>query len=116
MPALRRLRRLFASNEELESESRHQLAQQTGADPIGETRDRQWVKLRGVIDLVSLQPRKDRPWLEAELTDGTGRVTLVWMGRDRIRGIEPGRNLVVEGRISCVEGSKRMYNPLYQLL
>ena len=116
MSAFTRFRRLFASTEELASESRHRLAEETGADEIGKAVDRAWVRVRGTVDLISLQPRQDRPWLEAELTDGTGRVTLVWMGRDRIRGIEPGRDLVAEGRISCVGGSKRMYNPLYHLL
>lgn len=114
--SLGRLRRVFASTEELESEARLQRAHDAGADTIGDARDRMWVRLRGTVDLLTLQPRRDRPWLEAEVTDGTGRVTLVWMGRDRIHGIEPGRELVVEGRISCVDGTRRMYNPLYQLL
>ncbi|MFV0452485.1 MAG: OB-fold nucleic acid binding domain-containing protein [Propioniciclava sp.] len=111
-----RIRRLFAPAVERASEQRQQLAAESGADAISEARDRTWVRLRGTIDLLSLQPRQDRPWLEAELTDGTGRVTIIWMGRDRIPGIEPGRNLWVQGRISCFEGSRRMYNPEYQLL
>lgn len=115
MTVFGRVRRLFASTEELESESLHRRAEQTGADAVRDARDRQWVSIRGVIDVVALRPRQGRPWLEAELTDGTARVTLVWMGRDRIPGIEPGRELTAEGRISCVSGSKRMYNPLYQL-
>ena len=56
------------------------------------------------------------PWLEAELSDGTGTISLIFMGRHQIPGIEAGRQLVVEGRISDVDGERRIYNPWYQLI
>ncbi|MDN5571280.1 MAG: OB-fold nucleic acid binding domain-containing protein [Propionibacteriaceae bacterium] len=109
-------RRVFASNEELASADRHRIAEETGADAVGDVADRSVVTLRGTIDVIALRPRRTRPWLEAELTDGTGRVTLIWMGRHDIPGIEAGRDLLVEGRMSVSDGVRRIYNPRYKLL
>lgn len=111
-----RVRRLFASTDELTSAERHRLAVAQGADDISGVSDRGLVKLRGTIEVLTLRPRRTRPWLEAELSDGTGRVTLIWMGRHDIPGIEAGRDLVAEGRISVDGGVRKMYNPRYQLL
>jgi hypothetical protein len=55
------------------------------------------------------------PTLEAELYDGTGTVSLIWLGRRRIAGIEPGRTLVVRGRISKQGPRRVIYNPWYEL-
>ena len=48
--------------------------------------------------------------------DGSGEVTLVWLGRKKIPGIETGRTVKATGRISCKQGRKVMYNPAYELL
>lgn len=53
--------------------------------------------------------------MEAELWDGTGRVLLLWLGRRDIPGIEPGRKLVVHGRMTNVKGERAIYNPAYEL-
>jgi hypothetical protein len=42
-------------------------------------------------------------------------VTLVWLGRRRIPGIEPGRTLTACGRFADVEGKRVIYNPRYEL-
>lgn len=59
--------------------------------------------------------RRDAATLEAELSNGTGDVTLVWLGRRRIPGIEPGSILKVSGRLGAREGRKVLYNPYYEL-
>jgi hypothetical protein len=53
--------------------------------------------------------------LRAELDGGTERITLVWLGRDRIPGIEPGRVLAAEGMLSRQGGRRVIYNPRYDL-
>jgi hypothetical protein len=54
--------------------------------------------------------------VQAELFDGTGAVRLVWLGRRRIAGIEPGRSLVARGRIARQSsGDLVIYNPWYEL-
>jgi hypothetical protein len=53
--------------------------------------------------------------LRAELGGGADRVTIIWLGRNRIAGIEPGRVLAVEGMLSRQGGRRIMYNPRYDL-
>ena len=73
------------------------------------------VLLRPPITVLSMKPRGGTPWLEAEFDDGSGAVTLIWMGRRDIPGVTAGRELEVTGRVSWVDGRRRMYNPYYQL-
>jgi hypothetical protein len=88
----------------------------SGTISISEAPDRERVKLRGALRTVTLRPRAGVPALEAELNDGSGVITVVWLGRRRIAGIEPGRAIEVEGRIGAHEGIRIMYNPRYELL
>ena len=55
------------------------------------------------------------PMLRAELGDGPGAVTVIWLGRTSIAGIEPGRALTVEGTLALRRGRPVMYNPRYEL-
>ena len=76
---------------------------------------RQRVKLCGVIRGVTLRPVGGVPALEAELYDGSGTLSIIWLGRRRIAGIDPGVHLVVEGRIGDQHGHLTMFNPAYTL-
>ncbi|PFG16606.1 ATP-dependent DNA helicase RecG [Propionicimonas paludicola] len=113
---LKALRRLGASNAELESEARQRVVEEAGANPISEVKDRQFARMRGSIAILSMKPRGGTPWLEAEFTDGSGTVTLIWMGRRSIPGIAAGQELIVSGRVSFVDGERRLYNPFYELV
>ncbi len=53
--------------------------------------------------------------MEAELWDGTAAVTLVWLGRRRIPGIETGKTILVRGRLGERDGKKVLYSPYYEL-
>jgi len=53
--------------------------------------------------------------MEADLWDGTGHVTLIWLGRREIRGMRPGRKIVAHGRIARIKDERVMYNPSYEL-
>ena len=112
----RALRRMAVSNEELESEDLQRNVREEGAVPIRTCEDRQQVSLTGTIATVTITPRDGHPALEVQLRDGTGAVTLVWLGRRQIPGIEAGRTIKVWGRISCHEGRRVVYNPRYELL
>ena len=83
---------------------------------IGSAPDRERVRLRGTLRTVTLRPRGGVPALEAELTDGTGSITIVWLGRRRITGIAPGRSMSVLGRIGQQDGERILYNPRYELI
>lgn len=110
------IHRLATSNEELESEEMQRAVEAESAVPIRTCEDRQLVRLRGTVDNLTIHPRGGHPALEVEIRDGSGAVRLVWLGRREIPGIEPGRSLAVEGRVSCRRGERLMYNPRYELL
>ena len=112
----RALRRFASSNAELESQELQRKVREEGAVPIQNCEDRQRVQLTGTVSTVTITPRAGHPALEVELRDGSGAVTLVWLGRRQIPGIDPGRTLKVWGRISCHEGKRLIYNPGYELM
>jgi hypothetical protein len=112
----RALRRFTSSNAELESEELQRNVRDEGAIPIAKCEDRQRVQLTGTVSTVTFNPRAGHPALEVELRDGSGAVTLVWLGRRQIPGIDCGRTLKVSGRISCHEGRRLIYNPRYELM
>ncbi|MFZ0530224.1 MAG: OB-fold nucleic acid binding domain-containing protein [Propionicimonas sp.] len=113
---LNAIRRLGASNAELESEERQRVADEVGASRIADLSDRQLAWLRGTVTVLTMKPRSGTPWLEAEFNDGSGTVTLIWMGRRTIPGVAAGSELVVRGRVSYVDGQRRLYNPYYELI
>jgi hypothetical protein len=65
---------------------------------------------------VTVRPRGNSAALQADLWDGTGSVTLVWLGRRNIPGIEPGRKILVRGRVANIRGVRTMFNPAYELV
>lgn len=85
-------------------------------DQIAGARLRREVRLRGTITILTINPRGVNRWLEAVLNDGTGEITLVWMGRRMIRGVDAGRRVEVSGRIAMLDGRHVIYNPQYSLL
>ena len=86
-----------------------------GAVSVVDLPDRERVRVAGVLRSVTLRPRSGVPALVAELYDGTGVVELVWLGRRRIPGIEPGRSLVAVGRVTRDHKVPVIFNPRYEL-
>ena len=89
--------------------------EKAGCCPIEEATDRQRADIQGSLRTVTLRPRGGVPALEAELYDGSGTITVVWLGRRRIAGIEPGRAIRVLGRIGVQDSQRVMFNPRYEL-
>lgn len=71
--------------------------------------------LHGKLSAVGLRTTHGVSALEAELDDGTDVVTLIWLGRREIEGIEPGRCITVHGRVGRRGGERVLYNPRYEL-
>ncbi len=69
----------------------------------------------GRVRSVRFTPTANVPMLEAELYDGSDTLHLVWLGRRRIAGIEPGRKLLARGRVGTHNGHPAIYNPWYEL-
>jgi hypothetical protein len=112
------LDRLSASREELQAEEmRAEISQAAlpGCVPIAETKHREVVDVTGTLRTVTLRPRGPSLTMEADLWDGTGNITLVWLGRRDIPGIEPGRRILVHGRLADIKGEPTIFNPQYEL-
>jgi len=114
-PLQRFIRRLVASEAELDAEELQRSTAESGCTPATEVKRGQLVSVSGRLRTVVYTPRTNLPTLEADLWDGTDVVTLVWLGRRHIAGIEPGRQLSVRGRIAVRDGRKVIYNPYYEL-
>ena len=110
------LARLTSSDEELEAAELREDVAEAGATPIAELRDRQRACVSGTLRSVTLLPRAGVPALQAELYDGTGALSVVWLGRRQIGGIEPGRRIKVSGLITEAAGYRVIYNPRYELV
>ena len=109
-----RLRRYFLSPEELEATELREQAEVSGAQPLTSCQMRSRVTLQGTI--TSVTSDADHGWLEAEVTDGSGTVKLVWMGRSRVECLLPGRHIRVQGRLAQADGDCVMYNPDFEIV
>lgn len=109
------LHRLTADEEDFHSEALRNETCAAGATAVDQCTIGVPVCVAGTLRAVVLRPLAGVPTLEAELYDGTGTVTLVWLGRRRIRGIDPGRTLVARGRLTRRGGQQTLFNPEYEL-
>jgi hypothetical protein len=87
-----------------------------GAIAIGEAEWRQRVRVAGRIRSVRVQPRAGTSNLECVLADRTGKLLLVFQGRRRIPGIQPGARLLVEGMVGDWGHRPAILNPDYELI
>ena len=109
------LARLTASDDELQAEELQRESAKCGAIPAGQCTKGQVVSVSGRLRTVAYTPRTNLPTLEADLYDGSDVVTLIFLGRRSIAGIEPGRQLTARGRVALRDDRKVIYNPFYEL-
>ena len=105
----------WANSEREEARELRKDTRKAGLVPIRDAPDRERVVVQGTLKTVTLRPRGGVPALEAELYDGSGSISVVWLGRRRIGGITPGRVIRVVGRIGAQDNQRVMYNPRYEL-
>ncbi|RBY90588.1 OB-fold nucleic acid binding domain-containing protein [Blastococcus sp. TF02A-26] len=111
----RTLQRLTVDDQTRDAEQLRDDAVSAGCEAVSACQKGKVVTVTGRLKSVVYTPRETVPTLEAELFDGSGSVTLVWLGRRRIPGIEPGRTLTARGRFGSFEGREVIYNPWYEL-
>lgn len=111
----RMLRKLTSDVEVLDADDLTEEADESGAQRAAECACGQEVTVFGRLRSVEFGPQDADATLEAELFDGTEGVTLIWLGRRRIPGIEPGRTMRARGRIAIRDGRKVLYNPFYEI-
>ena len=86
-----------------------------GTTPIGSVSWRQVVTVEGRVKVVQAGTTAGRS-LEAQVFDETGGVRLLFFGRTRIPGIEPGAMVRAHGRVGEYKGHLALANPRYELL
>jgi hypothetical protein len=104
--------RLNESDEtRLAEETRAWAATVEGSVRIAEAPLRQPSRIAGVIRRMTVLPMDGKEALQALVSDGTGEVTIVFMGRRGIGGLTLGKRVVVEGVLAEQRGETRMVNP-----
>ena len=84
--------------------------------PIGEIEWRKRSKVHGRVTSISTAPRGSAPMLQVEVWDQTGGITLSFLGRREIAGLEVGMEMRAEGMVGEEEGELTILNPSYELL
>lgn len=110
------LHRLTASASRLDAHDLQEEVEQRSCVPLSDLTSGTCVQVVGRLRSVVYTPSETVPTLEAELFDGSDSMDLVWLGRRRITGVEPGRRVVARGRVGLHNGRKAIYNPWYELL
>ncbi|MGO9559918.1 MAG: amino acid permease [Acidimicrobiales bacterium] len=87
-----------------------------GAIPIAQLRWRQRAKVGGRVRSVRVQPRAGVPSVECTLADPTGQILLVFQGRRRYPGVEPGAVITAEGMVGDRNHRTAMINPVIEIV
>jgi amino acid transporter len=83
---------------------------------IGEIQWRKRAQVQGRVTSIKTAPRGSAPTLQVEIWDETGGVSLQFLGRREIAGLEVGSQMRAEGMVGEEEGSMVILNPSYELL
>lgn len=76
---------------------------------------REPVRITGIVKRLTVRPQDGSVSLEALVTDGTGEMAAVWMGRHHIEGLQLGRRLILKGVVAQQRhGHPRMVNPDFE--
>lgn len=86
------------------------------ATAIGDAPARRLVRVAGKVKAVRVQPMAGVATVRATLVDDTDAVTIVFVGRRQVAGVDPGRKMLAEGVIVEQYGKRFMLNPVYRLL
>ena len=84
--------------------------------PIGSLAWRQRATIEGTVRQVRVAALSGAPSLQVDVWDGSGGITLVFYGRRRIAGIDPGRCVRASGMVGELHGTLAISNPLYELV
>jgi hypothetical protein len=112
-------RRLIETDEErLRAETREWASSIPGCTPISEAPSRTRVRVAGVVRRITVRPIEGFESVEAVLSDGTGEIVALWMGRRSIHGMSLGTRMLAEGVLSGQSRSERrkMVNPKFEFV
>ena len=84
--------------------------------PIGNITWRKRAHIQGRVTSIRTAPSGAAPVINVEVWDETGGVTLQFLGRREIRGLDVGTELRAEGMVADNDGKMTILNPSYELL
>jgi RecG-like helicase len=87
---------------------------QPGVSMIATVEPRSIARIAGVVETLRVRPRQGGHSFEADITDGTGIATAVWLGRRTVPGLSIGSRIVVEGRFGGERSRLQILNPVYE--
>ena len=80
---------------------------------IKDVEPRSVAKVAGVVEVLRVRPREGVQAFEADITDGTGTVTAIWLGRPMVSGVSIGVRVMVEGRMGGEPKRLQVMNPTF---
>ena len=83
--------------------------------PIGSIKWRKRAHVAGKVTAIRPASMSSAPTLEIEIWDESGGVTLQFLGRREIAGLEVGSTLVAEGMVGEQDGALTILNPNYRI-
>ena len=83
---------------------------------IGEVIWRKRAHVQGRVTAIRTSPANQAPMLEVEMWDETGGITLQFLGRRSLAGLDVGAQLRAEGMVGEIDGLLTILNPNYELL
>lgn len=87
-----------------------------GLTPIADAPLRTPIRIGGEARGSRVVPRGGSTVLEVTIGDGTGEAVAMFSGRRAIRGLGPGRGVLLEGVARSRDGRLILLNPAYTLL
>lgn len=108
--------RARSSVEQLDSARLQERFAGLGLTHIVEAPERQPIRVAGEIRGTRHSGYDDAPLLTVTVDDGTGSALVVFSGRRRIRGLDAGRTVIIEGVGRRERGQLVVHNPAYTLL
>jgi RecG-like helicase len=84
--------------------------------PIGAATWRKRAHVRGHVTSIRTAPSGGSPKVEVEIWDSTGGITLQFLGRRDIAGLEVGSTVCAEGMVGEDNGSLTILNPSYEII
>jgi hypothetical protein len=85
-------------------------------DQVRDATARKRLTVEGVVTSLLVRPLADVPTVEVRVSDATGTLPAVFLGRRRVPGIRLGTRLVLSGIVGTRDRTLIMINPEYRLL
>ena len=84
--------------------------------PIGKATWRKRAHVRGQVTSIRTAPSGGAPRVDVEVWDTTGGITLQFLGRREIAGLDVGSTICAEGMVGEADGSLTILNPSYEIV